>query len=366
MPVFDPKNNPAICVLPWVHEYRDINGKIAPCCVGKELRDNENLETIRQQMINRTQPRACAKCYLKEEESGYSERIFQTTEWIQKFGAPDITKDPTVQYLDIRYDATCNLKCKTCGPLYSTLWQKEKKVSLPNNASNKDYLDKVDKTNLKKVYLAGGEPTYIKGYLTFLEELYVVNPLCEVIINSNLKRLPDVWKTIIKKFKNLTITCSCDSTGTLGTYVRYPLDQEEFTENVRFVSEHANFVQFNLVASNLTSHKLYETCTWMKQFTKHINISILRNPICMSEGAVPMEHRRTYIENIEKLTKFPVSAHVASNFRSKIQYLIYKYSNTKYDASLHEQLTAEITEQDSHRTLQLKDVDPFLNGWIHG
>ena len=86
----------------------------------------------------------------------------------------------------------------------------------------------------------------------------------------------------------------------------------------------------------------------------------------MSEGAVPTEHRRTYIENIEKLSKFPISAHYAMNFRTKVQYLIKKYSQAEYDESLHKKLTDEITEQDSHRTLHLKDVDPFLNGWIHG
>ena len=365
MSTFDTKTNPAICVLPWVHEYKTVSGNVAPCCQGNNLQKNETMSLIRQEMIEGVRPRACGRCYTKEDDSGWSPRIQETVDWLKKFGEPDVDK-PSLQYVDVRYDPTCNLKCKTCGPAASTLWQKEKNVSWPVNTSNKDYLDRIDKKDLKKVYLAGGEPTYIKGYLTFLEELYCVNPLCEVIINTNLKRLPDAWKTIIKKFKNLTIVCSCDSVGTLGTYVRYPLGQEEFTENVRFVSEHANFLQFNLVASNLTSHKLYETCTWMKNFSKNINISILTSPKCMSEGAVPIEHRRTYIENIEKLSKFPISVHYAMNFRSKIQYLIKKYFQVEYDEALHKELTAEIKEQDSHRTLQLEDVDPFLNRWIHG
>ena len=320
---------------------------------------------IRQEMLEGVKPRACGRCYTKEDDSGWSPRIQETVDWLKKFGEPDVDK-PSLQFVDVRFDPTCNLKCKTCGPKSSTLWQKEKNVSWPINTSNKDYLGKIDKMNLRKVYLAGGEPTYIKGYLEFLEELFLVNPLCEVIINTNLKRLTDAWKTLIKKFKNLTIVCSCDSIGKLGTYVRYPLGIDEFTENVRFVSEHANFLQFNLVASNLTSHKLYDTCTWMKKYSQNINISILTSPKCMSEAAVPTEHRKTYIENIEKLSRFPISVHYAMNFRNKIQYLIKKYSQVDYDEALHKELTAEIKEQDSHRTLQLKDVDLFLNSWIHG
>ena len=323
------------------------------------------MSLIRQEMTQGVKPRACNRCYTKEDESGLSPRIIETVDWLKKFREPNIKK-PTLQYVDVRYDPTCNLKCKTCGPSSSTLWQKEKNVSWPKNKSNKDYLDSVNKKSLKKVYLAGGEPTYIKEYLTFLEQLFVVNPVCEVMINTNLKKLPEAWKNIIKRFVNLTVVCSCDSIETLGTYVRYPLEWNEFEENVRFVSEHANHLQFNLVASNLTSHKLHETCNWMKKYSNNITIAILTTPKCMSERAVPIEHRNTYIENIEKLSKFPVSAHYAMNFRTKVQYLIDKYSQAEYDESLHKQLTDEITEQDSHRTLQLNDVDPFLNGWIHG
>lgn len=365
MSIFDTKKNPAICVLPWVHEYRAIDGGVAPCCNGETLRNNETMTFIRQEMIEGIKPRACGDCYLKEQKSGWSPRIHETVDWLKKFGEP-VINEPVLQFLDIRYDPTCNLKCKTCGPAQSTLWQKEKNVSWPINLNNRDYLQSIDKKSLKKVYLAGGEPTYIKSYHQFLDELFLVNKDCEVIINSNLKRLSDAWKDTIKKFNNLTVVCSCDSIHTLGTYVRYPLGWDEFEKNVKFVSEHANFLQFNLVASNLTSHKLYETCTWMKNFSKNINISILTKPECFSEGAVPTEHRRTYIKNIQKLLKFPVSAHYALNFRNKIKFLIEKYSKSAYDESLHKTLKDEINQQDSHRTLKLQNVDTFLSGWIHG
>jgi len=169
-----------------------------------------------------------------------------------------------------------------------------------------------------------------------------------------------------KRFKNLTIICSCDAIETLGTYVRYPLGWSEFENNVDWVSKNANFLQFNLVASNLTTHRLSETCSWMKKYSKNINLSILTSPNCFSEHAVPMQSRDVYIDNVTKLLKFPVSVHYALNFRSKIQYLIKKYSESAYKESLHEKCRAEITEQDSHRTLKLRDVDSFLYEWVYG
>ena len=364
MSTFDVKQNPAICALPWVHEYKKISGNTAPCCQGDGFLEGETIAGTRESMLKGIKPRACNNCYKTEQESGWSPRIQETNDWIGKFGEPDIN-NPSIQYVDVRYDPTCNLKCKTCGPHDSTLWQKEKGIKITVNDENKSYLSRVDKTILKKVYLAGGEPTYIKGYLDFLDELFVVNPLCEVIINTNLKRLPNVWKDIITKFKNLTVVCSCDAIEKLGTYVRYPLGWTEFEENVKFASENANFLQFNLVASNLTVHKLYETCMWMKQYSKHINLSILHTPEVFSESAVPMEHRDVYIDNVKKLLKFPVSIYYATRFRNEIVYLIKKYSTAEYSKSLHTKLQEEISEQDSHRKLKLVDADDFLYSWIH-
>lgn len=364
MTVFDTKKNKAICVLPWVHEYKNINGDTAPCCQGSPLQASEDMNQVRQQMMDGVQPRVCNNCYTKEEESSWSPRIHETIDWIKKYGEPSID-EPSLQFADIRFDPTCNLKCKTCGPHSSTLWQKERNIKIPVSEENKIYLKKIDKQKLKKVYLAGGEPTYIKDYLVFLQELYAINPTCEVIVNTNLKKLNDSWKDVFKKFQNLTVICSCDAIKTLGVYVRYPLFWREFEENVKWVSENVNFLQFNLVASNLTSHTLSETCNWMKQFSKNINLSILQSPDCFSERAVPLDQRQTYIEDLQKLIKFPVSVHYAVGFRSKIQHLLKKYKNADYDEKLHSILKHELDSQDQHRTMALEDVDQFLYGWIH-
>lgn len=364
MSVFDTKQNTAICVLPWVHEFKKISGNTAPCCVGDAFIGNDTVHSARASMLKGDKPRACNACYKTESESGWSPRIQETNDWIKKFGEPDL-ENPQLQYIDIRYDPTCNLKCKTCGPHDSTLWQKEKGIKITVNESNKDYLENVDKTILKKVYLAGGEPTYIKSYQGFLEELLLVNPKCEVIINTNLKKLPDVWKEIIKKFENLTVVCSLDAIETLGTYVRYPLGWQEFEANVKFVSENANFLQFNLVASNLTVHQLYETCNWMKKYSNNINLSILRQPKIFTEFSVPPEHRETYVSNVKKLIKFPISVHYAARFRNEVNYIIKKYSTSGYVPGLHKKLQEELTEQDSHRSLKLQKVDTFLHSWIY-
>ena len=359
MSVFNIHKNKAICALPWIHEHLDLSGKQRPCCMGKAINADRNIESIRQEMLQGKQPVECSNCYKQELNNESSTRIRETIDWIKKFGEPDIA-NPTIQHLDIRNDPTCNLKCKTCGPYASTLWAKEKgiEIKLP------DYdLTKYDKSQLKKIYLAGGEPTYNKSYLKFLTELLEINPTCEVIINTNLKRLPEEWKTIMTSFKNLTVMISCDAIEELGCYVRYPLIWKQFEENVKFVSKHANFTLFNLVPSNLTVHSIDRTVEWMNQYSDNISLTVVLGDH-WEHRAVPMEYRSQYIDSLKKIVKFPVGAWLSHKFRSNLNSLISKYESNNYDSALHLKLKNEIQEQDSHRTAQLKDVDPFLYSWI--
>ena len=359
MSAFNVQKNKSICVLPFVSEHIDLSGKRKPCCISSPLGQSRTLANVQQEMMNDQQPIECSVCYKQESINESSSRIRETITWIKKFGEPN-TLNPIIQHLDVRNDPTCNLKCKTCGPYASTLWAKEKKlpVVLPKH-NLKDY----DMSKLKKVYFAGGEPTYNKEYSNFLKDLQKINPACEVLINTNLKRLPDDWKEIITSFRNLTVIISCDATEDLGCYVRYPLEWTKFEKNVKFVSENANFVLFNLVPSNLTVHSIDKTVQWMNQYSNNISLSVVEGAL-WEHRAVPTRYRSTYIESLRKLEKFAVGAWYAHQFRLNLRSLIKKYQKNDYDPALHLKLKNEIKEQDSHRTMKIKDVDRFLDSWI--
>ena len=305
------------------------------------------------------QPIVCNRCYEQEKQGESSHRIRETTKWIKKFKEPKID-EINIQYIDIRNDPTCNLKCKTCGPGASTLWAKERGIKLTKPNYN---LNKYDKKNLKKIYMAGGEPTYNKSYLQFLTDLLIVNPDCEIVINTNLKNLPIEWKKIILSFKNFTVTISCDAIEKLGSYVRYPLEWNKFEENIKFCQNNNISIMFNLVASNLTVHDIYRTIEWMNQYTNSISLSPVFGDI-WTHVAVPTNQRQRYIDNLIKLKKFQIENWHAHQFRLNVESLIKKYSEDNYDKNVHEMLKKAIKSQDMHRTLQLKDVDTFLNSWI--
>ena len=120
MSVFNIHKNNAICVLPWVHEHLDLSGKQRPCCWGSAIKSDRNIDSIRKEMLQGLQPIECNKCYKQELNKESSPRIRETIDWLKKFGDP-VIDNPVIEYIDIRNDPTCNLKCKTCGPDASTL-----------------------------------------------------------------------------------------------------------------------------------------------------------------------------------------------------------------------------------------------------
>jgi len=310
-------------------------------------------------MLEGQQPSVCNRCYEQEKQGESSPRIRETVKWVNKFAEPEID-EIDIQYIDVRNDPICNLKCKTCGPGASTLWAKERGIKL---IKPKYDLNKYNKKNLKKVYMAGGEPTYNESYLEFLNKLAIENTECEIVINTNLKNLPSRWKRIIPLFKNFTVTVSCDAIEQLGSYVRYPLEWNKFEENIKFCQDNNISIMFNLVASNITVHDIYRTVEWMNQYTNSISLSPVVGYV-WTHKAVPIDQRQRYIDNLTKLKKFHVDNYHAHQFRLNVESLIKKYSEDNYNKNLHEMLKNEIKSQDMHRTLQLKDVDTFLNSWI--
>ena len=360
--IFDLKNNKAICALPFVHQFLDFQGKQRPCCISKQLTDGRTMDDVRGEMLKGVRPKECEICYSNEDKKQSSQRIIQTVKHIKrdKISSPDCD----IISIDFRNDQTCNLKCKYCGPWASTLWQKEKGM-VENTTSYKE-LDRVDKSKLKYVYLAGGEPTLSDRYITFINELTAVNPDCEITINSNLNRLSDEWKDTIKKCNNICFIMSCEATEMLGSYLRYPLNWEKFESNVEFVVKNTNFSYFNLVGNCLNLHVLDKTINWMCGHTKNVSLQILKTPIHYQIYAIPKEHRKPYIESVKKTMGITLDSYVAYQFKDNLRWFEDALSEDNYDKSLHEALKRDILEQDNHRHISLSEADPFLYEWVCG
>lgn len=198
------KNN-TICAIPWMHLNFEPNGKVVPCCLTsthnyfagdlstdsiEEIWNSDNMKSLRLQMINGEQPKICSTCFNKESVTGLSGRIHHNRAFPKVLERISEITDETghvsemnLLYWDFRFSNLCNLKCRSCGPRYSSAWVPDaKKLGLISDQDKVWNIDSVDDTNnfdflteqisvVEKIYFAGGEPLMMAEHWQILELL---------------------------------------------------------------------------------------------------------------------------------------------------------------------------------------------------
>ena len=259
----DLKNNNAFCVAPWVHMHVEPTGDVQLCCASNwkhqhnkslgnlndstplEIWNNDQYRNIRTKMLaGEFLGNYCNACYERERGAiNWTERQRLNKEFPEGFNIASTATQPDgslevmdIRYLDIRFNNLCNLKCRTCGPDWSTSWANELGIEKPlrYNDSWKKLLPHL--SNLEKVYFAGGEPMMTSEHYDFLEHLLDVNPNVELLYTSNFTRLElkgrhvmDYWP----KFKLVSAIASVDHYGEYAAYVRSNSNYDEVVANIK-------------------------------------------------------------------------------------------------------------------------------------
>lgn len=260
-------DNQAFCIAPWMHLQVEPNGDIQLCCASTfrhehnnrlgNLNDSEPLDIwnndqyryVRRNIISGNKiPEYCGSCY-KREEGGLSrtERQRFNEEFAECIPLVDTTHDDgrldtlNIKYLEIRFNNLCNLKCRSCGPDWSTSWANEVGVDKPlvYNDSWRKLLPYA--SELQKIYFAGGEPLITPEHYDFLEELSNTNTDIELLYTSNFTRLSlknrhvmDYWP----KFKVVNACASIDHYDEYASYVRSGSNYNEILDNIKTIQNH--------------------------------------------------------------------------------------------------------------------------------
>ncbi len=371
--MWDLKQNKSICIYPYVHKHYKLDGNEAFCCFskanyGKQGEDNTpKRKNIIEQMQKGLPIEGCQICYKKETEGFTSPRIERTKQWIARHGEP---KGINLQWYDIRNDDTCNLKCKYCGPYYSTLWKKE--LEIPVTRKKPIVVSDKDITECKSWYTAGGEPFLNQPFLEIIGRFGKLNPDAEVIITSNLSNVSDKWLEALSKLTNLTITASIDASGILLQYLRYPVTEQRVTETMNRIYNYTDArLLAGTTASNLSIHAFDKTYEYLKKNLKdhtQIEMGIVTTPEEFTVNAIPYDVRQHYVDTTNKVIK-QINADSKTIRKlimiDRLKNVLHRLEHEKYDSALHKKLQNTLTTQDSKRSLKLIDVDPFLHDWIY-
>ena len=266
------EQNKSFCIFPFIELMND-NGSTTVCCRSKtpvtkleNLKDwqtDTEYEKIRDNMIaGKMMPEHCDRCYRYEQQGIKSARQQETVEWANKLGIKsidDLKKFESPAYYEVRPSNVCNLMCRSCGPQWSNLIEKEHNTigwhdsSIRYNYTNFDFV-KFD--NLKKLYVAGGEPTASTDLYNFMQKCIDENNTdFEFIINTNAHKISTRFIEIANQFSNLQFIVSIDGFEQVNDYVRW-LSHWGTTINNAKLLDKEHVISFNVVVSIYTISRL--------------------------------------------------------------------------------------------------------------
>lgn len=259
------KNNKSFCIFPFI-ELLAYDGKTTVCCrSNKKITSLKNLinfqhdaeyNKIRQAMMDGIKvPAHCSSCYKLESDGVRSARQQETVEWALRLGlhnVDDVHDIKSPAYIEVRPSNICNLQCRMCGPRFSNKIEKEfKKLGIIDSNKKQQYtgFEIVDFSNLKKLYVAGGEPTAMQEFYSFLEKCILKNNTdFEFLVNTNAVKIPNKLIELGKKFKDLQYTISIDGFGIANDYIRWGSKWDSVIGNTKKLqSQHK--INFNVTLS---------------------------------------------------------------------------------------------------------------------
>jgi len=261
------------CTLGWNHQFLGPNGNVKPCCrfVSGTIPKTNNIkdksitevftgewqQELRQYMIKGERHPGCMKCW-QEEDSGKRLSIRQNynrnVEPLENLHRDLDINNPKITWLELSFNNRCNIRCRMCGPYFSTNWYQDwelVKEYIPWQPADipkyiKEHpeprtidIAKLDPIlpNIRHLKMTGGEPFIMPEYKQILHKLVELDQAKHVYLNysTNLTIMPkeeliELWS----HFKHIEIATSLDGVGPVIEYIRHPT---KFTKVIEVVKQ---------------------------------------------------------------------------------------------------------------------------------
>lgn len=89
---------------------------------------NEFIKDLQQYKLRGERHPGCRKCW-EEEDAGRNRSLRQIHCQVEGFNYPmtyDLdVNDPKIRWLELSFSNRCNVRCRMCGPFYSTNWYQD-------------------------------------------------------------------------------------------------------------------------------------------------------------------------------------------------------------------------------------------------
>jgi MoaA/NifB/PqqE/SkfB family radical SAM enzyme len=225
-----------ICAIPWMSLEIKTTGLITPCCTTKgfvvgDIKSDtftdafygDAMQKLRSDLLAGQKPKVCDRCWSAEERGLSSNR----TRNIKRFKKPFLLHhldNPTITSLDIKFNNTCNFKCRICSSDRSSLYAAEenkflgtKNIPQSNWSESDNFINQTIKRlpELTNIDMFGGEPFLIKKFVAVLKMAVEQDHAKNIRLhyNSNGSVWPEELITYWPHFKQVDIHFSIDAIG---------------------------------------------------------------------------------------------------------------------------------------------------------
>ena len=360
------KNSKHFCMMPWTHMHLWPAGTTYPCCMSdpefpigntqkqslQEIWNGKELRNIRMNMLQDKPSKECRRCYELEENGMSTLRTGSIGNYAHHWDKVEATSDDgsagdvNMAYMDIRFSNLCNLKCRSCGPQFSSSWFEDHKIThgdpghpkiLQVRDEMKSFMDELDPLleSVERVYWAGGEPLITKEHYNILDKWIAMGKRdVSMDYTTNFTQMYYKKKTAFdywNKFENVRVAASLDANHARGEYLRKNMVWGEVVQNRRTMIEQCPHVYFELTPT-VSVYNVLNLPDFHKEWIEegllepsNIRINILLDPTYMRLSILPpwikSNVAERYAEHIAYLKQFDNIAGVINDYESILNFM---------------------------------------------
>jgi radical SAM protein with 4Fe4S-binding SPASM domain len=360
-------NSESFCMLPWVHLHAWPDGRAYPCCLAnakhpvgnfkekpmREIWNDTDMREMRKNMLTDLPCKECSDCYEQEKNGFSSMRNNANKNFGQYIDVVDQTlPDGTypsfrLHYWDVRFSNICNLKCRSCGSIFSSrwydddikLWGKELRPRVQfAGRHDEDVWEQMQEhiPYLDQIYFAGGEPLIMEEHNRILKLLIEKgNTRVRLIYNTNLTELKfkresvlDLWK----HFPTVCVAASLDDMGERASIIRSGTDWAQVEQNIRDLKRECPHIDF-MISPTLSMMNIWNFVNFHRYMidqgfieAKDFNLNILQGPkdyrIDMLPMDIKLKFKQQFEEHIEYLRPIDTIQRAVGGFEGAIAFMM--------------------------------------------
>lgn len=347
-------------------------GHTYPCCMSdpslpigntqeqslQDIWNGSEMRRLRLNMLQNKKSLECRRCYELEETGMRTLRISANENFkhhknlVLNTEADGSAGKVNMAYMDIRFTNLCNLKCRSCGPQFSSSWFEDHKITHGDPGHPKilkvrddmlNFMDELEPllSSVERVYWAGGEPLITEEHYRILDKWISMGKRdVKMDYTTNFTQMRYKQKTAFEywnAFDNVRVAASLDANHARGEYLRKNMNWQQVVQSRKDMIEKCPHVYFEITPTvsvyNVLNLPDFHR-EWIEEgllLPQNIRINILLDPTYMRMQILPErlkeKIRNRYNEHLDYLKQFSKIDSVKQDYLNILKFLEIDRSN---------------------------------------